>query len=121
MFSTRFKRHVLTWPLVFSTLAPSIADAVICTSQVGYLGMDQGGQVAVALGGAGINTICSTVSQGSFQINPQVCKIFYATLLANRLAGRQVTIYYNDPSLTSCTQIGGWSTQPSAYFVEQSI
>ncbi|WP_133498426.1 hypothetical protein [Cognatilysobacter terrigena] len=99
---------------------PAIATAnVRCTGTVTYLGVDQAGGVVVA-NGSGMHTICNTVTQGNFQANPQACKIFYATLLAVRLADRPVSIYYNDPALTSCTQIGAWSVQPSAYFVEQS-
>lgn len=92
---------------------------IACAGRLGYLGIDQVGQVAVA-NGAGINTICSATSQGSFEINVQTCKQFYATLLALRISSRSVTIYYRDSNLTSCSQIGGWSVQPSAYFIEMA-
>jgi hypothetical protein len=52
--------------------------------------------------------------------NAQACKGFYATLLTHRIAGKPVTIYYNDPALTSCAQIGSWSNQPSAYFIQMA-
>jgi hypothetical protein len=118
---TRPKLHSALAMLAVALAAlPSLAAAnVRCTGAVTYLGVDQAGGVVVA-NGSGIHTICNTTVQGSFQANPQACKIFYATLLAVRLADRPVSIYYNDPALTSCTQIGAWSVQPSAYFVEQS-
>jgi hypothetical protein len=106
--------------VISMVLAAQMAQATIaCSGSVGYLGLSAGGDVAVASGTV-IHTICSATSQGAYQINTQACRLFYATLLSNRLAGRQVTIYYNDPTLTSCSQIGQWSSQPSAYFVEQA-
>ncbi|QBC42774.1 hypothetical protein [Iodobacter fluviatilis] len=98
-------------------LSPITSANLSCAGKVAYLGMDQAGQVILA-NGSGINTICSITPVGNYQINPQACRMFYGALLANQLAGRSVTIYYNDPGLTSCSQIGQWSTQPSAYFIE---
>jgi hypothetical protein len=117
-FRTKFSKSCIA--AVIAALLPSLASAtVMCTGQVGYLGVDQSGQVVVANGTA-IHFLCGTVSQASFQISTQACKLYYVTLVANRLAGRTVSIYYNDPALTSCAQIGGWSVQNSAYFIEQA-
>ncbi len=93
---------------------------VACTGQVGYLGYDQNGAVVIAVG-TNIHTICSSTSQGNFQINTVACKGFYTTLLAYRITEKPVTIFYNDPALTSCSQIGAWSNQPSAYFIEMAL
>jgi hypothetical protein len=100
-------------------LSPLASANIACTGPVGYLGMDQAGQVIVAVG-ANINTICSTTSQSIYQVDPVACRSWYATLVAYRLSDRTLTIWYNDPALTSCAQIGSWSTQRSAYFIEQS-
>jgi hypothetical protein len=112
-------RHRVLGLAILSGLLIPQANALVCAGKIGYLGIDQVGQVAVS-NGAGINTICNSTTQNSFQITPPACRMFYATLLANRLAGRSVSLYYNDPAMTSCAQIGTWTTQPSAYFVEQS-
>ncbi len=114
----RSKRAIL---IAFALLAQTMAAhaTIACTGQIGYLGYDQNGAVVIAVG-TNIHRICSSTTQGSFQIGVQACKGFYATLLAHRLAGKPVTIYYNDPTLTACSQIGSWTNQSSAYFVEMS-
>lgn len=104
---------------VFLSTTATVDATISCSGKVGYLGLDPNGAVVVANGTA-IHTICSSTTQGSFQINPQACKMFYATLVATRLADRAITVYYNDPSLTSCTQIGSWTNQFNAYFLEQT-
>ena len=113
----RRAKWAVTLPVIWFSATAS--GNIICTGPVNYLGVDMVGQVIVANTATTIHTICSTTTQGSFQVNTQACRMFYATLLANRLASRTITLYYNDPALTSCGQIGAWSTQPSAYFVEQ--
>jgi hypothetical protein len=100
-------------------MTPVASANISCLGTVSYLGVDQSGQVLVA-NGTLIHVICSTATQGGYQINTQACKMFYATLLSSRLAGRSVRVYYNDPALTSCSQISDWSGQPSAYFIEQT-
>lgn len=106
--------HVMT---IAALVIPSLAHAnVSCTGPVTYLGTDANGLVYVAAG-TGINAICSTVTQGSFQTAPQACKLFYASLLADELAGRSPTVFYNDPAIAQCSQITAWSVQPSAYYV----
>lgn len=99
-------------------LSPSVSfGAPICAGKVVYLGTDSSGEVAVAAG-ANIAKICSMSAQGQFTANVAGCKAFYSTLLAARLAGRSVAIYYNSPALSACGDIAPWSAQPSAYFVE---
>jgi hypothetical protein len=93
--------------------------AVSCSGKIGYLGLDQNGVVVLSNGG-NIHSICSMSVQDKWEINPQACKMFYATLLANRMADRVITIYYNDQSLGACTQIGSWTNQYSAYFIQQA-
>lgn len=92
---------------------------ILCKGQINYLGYDQNGAVAIA-NGTHVHTICSSTTQGNFQISTLACKGFYATLLTHRIAGKPITIYYNDPALTSCAQIGPWTNQTSAYFVEMA-
>jgi len=112
--SSKYSRTLIVAAFLFPPLAQA---NVSCTGPITYLGTDQGDQVLVAAGGTGINAICSTVAQGSYQSSPQACKLFYGTLLADQLAGRSSTVFYNDPAITQCSQITAWSPQPSAYFV----
>jgi hypothetical protein len=112
-YFSKYLRALIVGAFVF----PQLAQAnVSCTGPVTYLGTDQYGQVFVAVG-TGINAIFSTVAQGSYQASPQACKLFYATLLADQLAGKSPTVLYNDPAITQCSQITAWTPQPSAYFV----
>ena len=113
--------RILGMALLYALLNTQ-ANAISCTGPISYLGLDSGGAVVVSVfaNGAGMHSICNSTAQSTFTITSQACRMYYATLLANRLAGRAVTIYYNDPNLTSCSQIGPWSTQTSAYFIEQT-
>ena len=111
----RFIAHAAAIAMAMST--PLSHANVSCVGPIAYLGADQAGNVVVAVGGTGINVICSTTTQGNNQANTQACKMFYATLLSAQISGHSVQIYYNDPALTACSQIASWSTQPSAYFV----
>jgi hypothetical protein len=96
---------------------PSLSSATVsCTGPVAYLGTDSNGLVYTATGTA-INAVCSVVTQGSFNAPPAACKLFYSTLLADQLAGKTATVFYNDPALTQCSQVTSWSVQPSAYFI----
>lgn len=96
---------------------PLLANANIsCSGPITYLGSDSNGLVYTATG-TGINAICNVVTQGSFHASPQACKLFYASLLASQMAGKSATVFYDDPSLTQCSQITAWTTQFSAYFV----
>lgn len=118
--NTRVHRALAGLTLAVPALNPLVANATIaCTGQVGYLGYDQNGAVVVA-NGTNIHTICSSSTQANFQINPLACKGFYATLLTLRMSGKPATIFYNDPALTSCAQIGSWTNQPGAYFIQMS-
>ncbi len=110
---SRFGRTLVA--LVFSIPLAARAN-ISCTGPVTYLGTNDSGSVYVAAG-MQINVICSTVTQGSYTASPQACKLFYASLLADQLAGRSPTVFYSDPALTDCSQIGSWSVQPSVYFV----
>ncbi|MDH0867078.1 hypothetical protein [Mitsuaria sp. GD03876] len=116
---TRARRALAGLAASVLVLNPLAANAISCTGQIGYLGYDQNRAVVIA-NGTNIHTICSSTAQGNFQINTTACKGFYATLLVHRLAAKPVTIYYNDPALTSCSQIGSWSNQPSAYFIQMA-
>jgi hypothetical protein len=103
--------------LLAALCLPLYANANIsCTGPVTYLGSDSNGLVYTATG-TGINAVCSVVTQGDFHASPQACKIYYATLLADQLAGKNATVFYDDPALTQCSQVTAWTTQFSAYFV----
>jgi hypothetical protein len=120
-FSLSGRRPAAPWragALIAAALGlPSLANAnVSCTGPVAYLGTDSNGVVYTATGTA-INAVCSVVTQGSFQAPPAACKLYYSTLLASKLAGKNSTVFYNDPALTQCSQVASWSVQFSAYFI----
>jgi len=43
-----------------------------------------------------------------------VCKAAYASFVAARLAGKNMTIYYNDNGLT-CTTFSPWTSVPANF------
>lgn len=114
------RRQLVYASLVASVCFPPFAQANIsCTGPVTYLGSDATGLVYVAVGGE-VHAVCNSVTQGDFQSTPQACKQDYAMLLADQATGKSVTLFYNDPALTQCSQVGSWSLQPSMYFVATS-
>jgi len=100
-----------------SMSAPAGA-ALFCAGKLNNVALDADGQVLLSMDNLAIHSVCNTVTQGAFYTQAPVCKSVYATLLAARLSDRQVRVYYKDPTLTSCSQIGSWSIQPTFYFVE---
>jgi hypothetical protein len=119
-FTMRQRHSVLKAGLIVLlsvSMLPAAHAAISCAGKVTELAIDSGGQVLVAMGGSTpLHIICSTVTQGSYTINPQACRIAYAGLLTAQTSDRTAKIYYN--GLTSCGQIAGWTAQPGAYFVE---
>lgn len=89
-----------------------------CSGTVGYLGLNSNGGVVVALkNSTKIHTICSMGTQGAFLMVPAACKAAYATLLAAKISGASITLYYEENGYT-CGTIPDWSGIPSTYFVE---
>jgi hypothetical protein len=89
--------------LIFTAVLTTTPDAsanYLCTGQVNYLGIDSGGDVVVSLASGPYHKMCSIVNQGEYGIVPTVCKTIYATLLAAKPSGRQVSIYYTDNEYT---------------------
>ncbi|SHN20477.1 hypothetical protein [Rhizobacter sp. OV335] len=98
--------------------SPAAWSIYSCAGPVGFLGIDQGGVVAVALSNATpIHKVCSIGTQGAFQMAPVPCKAVYAALLSARLTGKSVTIYYEDNGRT-CATLPSWENVPTMYFLE---
>jgi hypothetical protein len=55
--------------------------------------------------------------QGPFATTVAACKVAYTTLLAAKLSGKAVGIYYNDASYT-CNTFPAWGEITSMYFLE---
>lgn len=105
--------------LAILTLSTPVQAAIHCTGKVDNVATSANGNILFSIAGqTPIHTVCNIVDQGAFETLPQACKAMYATLLAARLAERQVRVYYSSPALTSCTQITSWSIQTGFYFVE---
>ena len=119
MYMKASKRTLIAGILSASLASSQIASAsVSCTGQISYIGLDASGDVVIGLVGVNIHKICNSSSQGAFLTNPTVCRMVHGSLLGNQIAGKTVTLYYNDASITSCSQIGAWSIQPSFYFLQ---
>lgn len=91
--------------------------AYTCSGAVTFLGIDAGGSVVVAVGASHIHTVCNMTTQGNFAMTVPVCKATYASLVAARLTGKNMTIYYGDNGLT-CETIPNWGSAPTTYFVQ---
>jgi hypothetical protein len=89
-----------------------------CTGLVDYLGLDQNGEVTVALkDSTQIHRICTVGTQGAYLVLPPTCKAAYAAVLAAKLASRTMTIFYNENGFT-CGSIPPWTNTPGAYFIQ---
>lgn len=88
-----------------------------CAGPVGYVGIDRGGDLTIALSGATpIHKICNVNSQGPWGFTVGACKAASASILAARMTSRTITVYYEDNGLT-CLTLPNWGGAP-AYFVE---
>lgn len=87
-----------------------------CGGAVNYVGIDAGGNVVVAVGSTPIHSICNVVAQGSWAIAVPVCKAIYASVVAAKISGKTMTIFYGDNGAT-CTTFQPWGAVPSTYFV----
>ena len=100
--------------------APGLAFANFnCTGQVAYLGIDGGGDLTLQLANSTpVHKICNVDAQYNFtNFAVASCKVAYATALSARLAGKTLTIYYNNGQLT-CATLPSWQEATSAYFVQ---
>jgi len=89
-----------------------------CAGPVGYLGVGQNGDLTVSIANSTpIHSICSMTSQGSYTLSVPACKAAYAAILAARLSGKSITLYYNNEPLT-CGTLPSWGAVPGTYFVE---
>jgi len=109
-----FKSFVSAGVIAALTLPTTCLANYSCSGAVNYVGIDGGGNVVVAVGNTPLHTICSVVSQGAFSMAVPVCKAAYASFVAARLAGKNMTIYYNDNGLT-CTTFSPWTSVPANF------
>lgn len=118
LFSTWRSSVLTSVAAVLAASAPAAWANYSCNGAVGYLGIDQSGVVVVALANSTpIHKICSVTTQGSWFFSPPACKSVYATLMAAKLAGKSMTIYYNENGYT-CGTIPAWADLPTTYFIE---
>jgi hypothetical protein len=99
------------------TLPSTSFASYTCSGAVAYLGIDAGGNVVVAVGASHIHTVCNIAAQGSFAMTVSSCKAAYSSLVAARLVGKNMTVYYGDNGLT-CETIPSWGTAPTTYFIQ---
>jgi hypothetical protein len=94
---------------------PAVANTYYCTGTVTYLGIQNDGGIVVG-GPNGIPDIeiCSVTTPVN-NFTTDNCKAVYATLLAAKVSGQQVSVYFND-NLTCSTQ-PAWTRWAAVYFV----
>jgi len=104
--------------------APECFANYACVGQPTFLGIDEGGDVAVQLQNPSdgaqstpIHKICNLNAQGSFHMTMPSCKAAYASLLSAKLTGKSITLYYNADGQT-CMSRPAWSEALGMYFVQ---
>jgi hypothetical protein len=106
------------WALTLALQTTSGFASYLCSGQVGYLGIGASGDVTISLANSTpIHYVCSVSAQGSYGINVASCKASYAAILAARLSGKTIVIYYGDNGMT-CGTLPSWGAVPSAYFIQ---
>jgi hypothetical protein len=102
--------------VAFCVASVSQAAQITCVAGVSSVGVEAGGAMYVSTTTMPIHTVCNTITQGSYAMNPQACKLAYATALAARLASKNIKLGYNGPA--NCSSIAAWSAQTTFYFAE---
>lgn len=105
--------------MTFCTIFSSDAFAnYFCSGTVSYLAIEGNGNVVVAINNSTqIHKICNMDTQGSYTMVIAACKAAYSTLLAAKISGNSMRIYYYDNGFT-CSTIPSWDIIHEAYFVE---
>jgi hypothetical protein len=115
------RKYILAMMLLSMALAAAPAHAAnyFCTGNLNWVSMGADGTVWVAGPGGLPNAVnlCNVNTTASNNVQPQVCKSWYALLLAADLAGQQVGIDFSD-SLTCSTQ-PTWTGPASVYHVHK--
>lgn len=113
------KKKISAMIKVFAALIlawPSLAYSTNCDGKLANLSIDATGTVFVGTVLSPTHGICSVVAKGDFNMQTESCKAAYALLMAAKLSGASVRLYYN--GVQTCAQISGWSIQPSFYHAE---
>lgn len=113
-----FVRRIVLLAASVALAAPLQANAnYACAGTLSYLGMDGTGNLTLALSGSTpIHAICNVNAQDGWGFTVGACKAVYASLLAARLTGKGVTVYYHENGLT-CSTLPSWGAAP-AYHIE---
>jgi hypothetical protein len=88
-----------------------------CDGAVTYLGIDQGGDVVIAIGGTPIHKICNVFDKGSYLMTVPSCKLVYAAFLTAKSTGKKMVVYYNDNGFV-CSTFPNWGPIHGVYFVQ---
>lgn len=104
------------WAVLACATGAANAASIGCgPSQVTTVATGASGDVVVALEGGNVHAICNLMGQGGFTTSAEPCKATYAALLAAKMAGQRVALYYND--LPSCGSITSWYRATTFYYV----
>src|SRR5262249_33893293 len=100
--------------MLFSMIVPVVPAFanIACTGTVTYLGEDAGGTVVIGLNSKDTNgslqtgvKICNTNADRS-GVTASACKEWYATLLASKISGQSVGIYFSGSPI--CSSVTPW-------------
>lgn len=84
-------------------------------SEVTNIATGATGDVVVATQGGNVHAVCNLMGQGGFATGAEACKATYAALLAAKVSGQNVSLYYND--LPSCGSITPWFRATTFYYI----
>lgn len=88
-----------------------------CAGPVTYPGIDQGGDVVVAVGVPPIHKICNVFDKGSYLMTVPSCKLVYASFLTAKTSAKNMVVYYNENGL-NCSNLTNWGRIYGVYFVQ---
>ncbi len=109
-------RLVLKSACLLLIVQPLSAHATNCDSKVVNVSIDAGGSVFVGTTLSPTHGVCSIIAKDQFSMQPESCKAAYALLLTAKVSMSTVRLYYS--GISNCSQITGWSVQPSFYHAE---
>jgi hypothetical protein len=109
--------HHLVVAIGLAALSAS-ASAITCSGPVKGVSIEptNGDVLAESIGGLSWPRLCSVRATAN-GIAPESCRSTYAALLAAQAGGRTVTLWFNNPAITSCGAFSSWQFTEGFYFL----
>lgn len=97
---------VNVWLVLLCVSTSVFADSA-CKGKIEYTGVGRGGAVLVKGPGELPATYLCSVESKMNNVEPNACRAVYSTLLAAKMADKEVSITFN-PEISSCESVKAW-------------